>query len=60
MIKRHIKRMFSYFSKIYYLGEEVKRLKDGRIKPQVETSTIAFIVLFAFICGLKSFNRLER
>jgi hypothetical protein len=34
--------------------------EDGRIKPQVETSTIAFIVLFAFICGLKSFNRLER
>ena len=26
----------------------------------METSTIAFIVLFAFICGLKSFNRLER
>jgi hypothetical protein len=21
--------MFSYFSRIYYLGEEVKRLKDG-------------------------------
>jgi len=60
MIKSHIKRMFSYFSRIYHLGEEVKRLKDGRIKPQVETSTIAFIVLFAFICGLKSFNRLER
>jgi hypothetical protein len=29
MIKSHIKRMFSYFSRIYHLGEEVKRLKDG-------------------------------
>ena len=26
----------------------------------METSVIAFIVLFAFICGFKSFNRLER
>lgn len=59
MNKRYLKQMLTYFSKVYHLGEKIKGLKDGRINPQIETSTISFIVLFTFICRLKSFNRLE-
>jgi hypothetical protein len=59
MTKSYLKQMLSYFSKVYQLGEKIKRLKDGRLSPQIETSTISFIVLFAFICRLRSFNRLE-
>ncbi|WP_276576537.1 hypothetical protein [Caldicoprobacter algeriensis] len=40
MKKSHIKQMLTYFSRIYHLGEKIKGLKDGRIKPQIETSTI--------------------
>lgn len=59
MNKRYLKQMLTYFSRVYHLGEKIKGLKDGRINPQIETSTISFIVLFTFICRLKSFNRLE-
>lgn len=59
MNKRYLKQMLTYLSKVYHLGEKIKGLKDGRINPQIETSTISFIVLFTFICRLKSFNRLE-
>ncbi|PVZ23001.1 hypothetical protein LX19_01735, partial [Clostridium thermopalmarium DSM 5974] len=54
MNKRYLKQMLTYFSKVYHLGEKIKGLKDGRINPQIETSTISFIVLFTFICRLKS------
>lgn len=59
MNKSYLKQMLSYFSNVYHLGEKIKSLKDGRIDPQIKTSTISFIVLFAFICRLRSFNRLE-
>ena len=59
MNKSYLKQMLSYFSRVYYLGEKIKSLKDSRIDPQIKTSTISFIVLFAFICRLRSFNRLE-
>lgn len=59
MNKSYLKQMLSYFSRVYHLGEKIKSLKDGRIDPQIKTSTISFIVLFAFICRLRSFNRLE-
>ncbi|AEM78601.1 transposase [Thermoanaerobacter wiegelii] len=59
MNKCYLKQMLTYFSKVYHLGEKIKGLKDGRLNPQIETSTISFIVLLTFICRLKSFNRLE-
>ncbi|WP_019907690.1 hypothetical protein [Thermoanaerobacter indiensis] len=60
MNKSYLKQILSYFSRVYHLGEKIKGLKDGRVNPQIETSTISFIVLFAFICRrIKSFNRLR-
>jgi hypothetical protein len=59
MNKCYLKQMLTYFSRVYHLGEKIKGLKDGRLNPQIETSTISFIVLLTFICRLKSFNRLK-
>lgn len=59
MNKSYLKQMLSYFSRVYHLGEKIKSLKDGRIDPQIKTSTISFIVLFSFICRLQSFNRVK-
>jgi hypothetical protein len=59
MNKRLLKQMLNYFSKVYNLGEKIKGVKDKRPRPQVDTTTIAFIVLMGFILQVASFNKLE-
>ncbi|MFU0783295.1 MAG: transposase family protein [Thermoanaerobacterium thermosaccharolyticum] len=59
MNKSYLKQMFTYFSKVYHLGEKINTLKDKRVKSSVKISTITFVVLFGFMLQMKSFNRLE-
>lgn len=54
-----LQQMLTYFSKVYNLGEKIKGVEDKRINPDINTSTIAFIVLMGFILQVPSFNRLD-
>jgi len=51
--------MLHYFSKVYNLREKIKGVKDERIRPQVDTAVIVFVVLFGLMLQVPSFNRLE-
>lgn len=59
MNKSLLKQMLTYFSKVYNLGEKIKRIIDTRLEPKVETFTILYIVLMGFMLQVPSFNRLE-
>jgi len=60
MSSKSLKQILTYINKVYDIGEKIKTLKDKKLNPQVETSTISFIVLFGFMLQIRSFNRLER
>jgi hypothetical protein len=57
---KYLNQMLNYFSKVYHFREKIKTIKDGRIKPQVDMTTISFIVLMGFMLQVPSFNRLEK
>jgi hypothetical protein len=59
MNKKYLNQMFTYFSKVYHIGEKINSLRDNKIKSPVKTSTISFILLFGFMLQIKSFNRLD-
>lgn len=59
MSKEKLKQILTYINKVYDIGEKINTLSDKKIKPQIKTSTISFIVLFGFMLQIRSFNRLE-
>ncbi|EOD00774.1 hypothetical protein [Caldisalinibacter kiritimatiensis] len=59
MSKDTLKQILTYINKVYDIGEKINTLSDKKIKPQIKTSTISFIVLFGFMLQIRSFNRLE-
>lgn len=59
MGKSYLKRILTYINKVYDIGEKINRLKDKRLKPQNDTVTISFVVLFGFMLQMRSFNRLK-
>ncbi|WP_027309431.1 transposase [Caloramator sp. ALD01] len=59
MNKSYLKQMLTYFSKVYHLGEKINTLNKKRFKSPFEISTITFIVLFAFMLQIRSFNKLD-
>ena len=59
MNTNYLKQMLTYINKVYHIGKKINTLKDKRIKFSAKVSTISFVVLFAFILQIRSFNRLE-
>lgn len=59
MSKQWLKQLLTYISKVYNIGELMKRVKDSRKKPQIPTQVVFFTVFMGFLFRMKSFNKLN-
>lgn len=59
MGKNCLKQILTYINKVYDVGEKINSFKNKNKSP-VKISTVTFIVLFAFMLQIRSFNRLDR
>ncbi|MHC6178842.1 hypothetical protein ACYUJ6_03140 [Clostridium sp. JNZ X4-2] len=59
MGKSYLKQLLTYINRVYDAGKKINTLKDKRVKSPVKISIITFVVLFAFMLQIGSFNRLK-
>ncbi|QQK78844.1 transposase [Salicibibacter cibi] len=55
-----LQQLLTYVSKVYGIGEKIKRAKDGRKDPQIMESTICCVMLLGFVWRMKSLNQLNQ
>ena len=52
-------RFCRYVEKIFHIGEQVRGLRDSRVRPQIPTSAIWTSVLALFVTGRRSLNAVD-
>lgn len=54
-----LQKLLTYINKVYGIGEKIKRAKDKRQKPQIQSSVIFCLMLLGFVWRMKSLNQLN-
>ena len=55
-----LKKLLTYVSKVYGIGEKIKGVKDERKQPQIHASVVFKVMLLGFLLRMESFNELNQ
>ena len=59
MSKGYLKKLLKYMKEVYHIEDDIKHLKDRRIKPKYSAAEAILPVLFGFLIRIQSFNELK-
>ena len=58
-MKQRAQQFIKYVNKVYGLAQQLIRVNDGRINPQVPLKKILLIIIFSIVTKAQSFNMME-
>jgi hypothetical protein len=56
MATNYFKKLVKYIKNVYHIERSFNRIKDGRVNPTHETSTVLLVILLGLFLRLRSFN----
>ena len=58
-MKNLCRRVINYANRVYNIGENLRKVEDGRIDPSIPKESVFFSLFLGFVTRVPSFNELE-